>query len=177
MFERIKPFFLTAIIQQAKSGLAGTEPVDMHLYNYAKKSKKKCIGLETLDEQLSAIDEMSIQEQVSILLETIKSDSVNNGLDEILGHYIDQNLIKLKEIIDNEDMSLELKESMLDNRNHRIASRISEVTKSKKIFSAVGAAHLIGEKGILSYLKEKGFKVSPIKLELKKNLSDGEGDK
>jgi hypothetical protein len=173
MFEKIKPFFITAMIQQAKSGLAGMEPVDIHLFNYAKKVKKQCIGLETIDEQLSAIDEMSIEEQVKSLLETINNDSINKELSKILDYYLKQDLLKLKALIDDEEMSLELKESLLDNRNYRIANRVSETAKTNSIFAAVGAAHLIGDKGILNYLKKKGFDVFPVKIELKRISSDG----
>ena len=169
----ILSFFITALVQQVKSGLTGKEPVDMHLYNFAKKAKKKCIGLETIDEQLSAIDQMSIDEQVEALLETIKNDSINKELSKIIDHYLSQDLMKLKALVDEEEMSLELKESLLDDRNYRIANRISEVSKTNTVFVAVGAAHLIGDKGILKHLKDKGFDVSPVKIEIQKLSANG----
>lgn len=176
MFEKIKPFFITAMVQQVKMGLLGKEPLDMQLYNHAKKANKKCIGLETIDEQLSAIDEMTIEEQVKSLLETINDDSLKIKLRGMLDYYIDQDLEKLKRLIDDEEMTMELKKKLLDDRNLRIANRISENMGKSSVFAAVGAAHLIGSEGILNHLKLKGYKISPVKIILKARPIHGENN-
>ena len=51
---------------------------------------------------------------------------------------------------------------MLNNRNNNWIPVIAAATKEKPTFFAVGAAHLGGEKGVISLLRKKGFKVTPI---------------
>ena len=47
------------------------------------------------------------------------------------------------------------------------------MSKTNTVFVAVGAAHLIGDKGILKHLKDKGFDVSPLKIEIQRLSANG----
>jgi uncharacterized protein len=51
-----------------------------------------------------------------------------------------------------------------------MAERLTVMLESQTVFCAVGAAHLAGEGGILNYLREKGFVLTPVKFEF---LSEG----
>ncbi|MBK9455713.1 MAG: TraB/GumN family protein [Bacteroidetes bacterium] len=51
---------------------------------------------------------------------------------------------------------------MLDNRNINWIPVIEEQIKLQSTFIAVGAGHLVGEKGILQLLHNQGYVISPI---------------
>jgi uncharacterized protein YbaP (TraB family) len=52
--------------------------------------------------------------------------------------------------------------SLLFDRNENWVKQIPQVSKEKKVFYAVGAGHLGGEKGVIQLLKLAGFKVTPV---------------
>ena len=47
-------------------------------------------------------------------------------------------------------------------RNELMVNRLDSLFESGNIFAAVGAAHLAGEKGMITLLREKGYKLSPV---------------
>ena len=51
-------------------------------------------------------------------------------------------------------------EDLLDRRNLRMADRMEERLQEGGAFVAVGALHLPGEKGILSLLNSKGYRLT-----------------
>ena len=51
-------------------------------------------------------------------------------------------------------------DSLFYERNHQMVSKIDEMLKQQgSYFVVVGSGHLIGEKGIVNALKEKGYKI------------------
>jgi uncharacterized protein YbaP (TraB family) len=76
----------------------------------------------------------------------------------------------LQKIMDEEsDMgSKSLTKKLLDDRNVMMASKMDEYLKgSDPIFVVVGAAHIVGEKGVAKMLRDKGYKVDQVTLEAK----------
>lgn len=51
---------------------------------------------------------------------------------------------------------------MLTERNHNWAERLPKMMAKETNFFAVGAAHLVGENGIIHLLRAKGYQVKPI---------------
>jgi hypothetical protein len=72
----------------------------------------------------------------------------------------------MEEVTDMGSKSLTKK--LLDDRNVAMATQLDEYLKGKEpIFVVVGAAHIIGDKGIAKMLRDKGYKVDQVTLEAK----------
>lgn len=56
------------------------------------------------------------------------------------------------------------KERVLDERNYNWAQVIKRNIKRKTCFFAFGAAHLAGAKGVIAFLRKKGYTVTPVSL-------------
>jgi len=64
--------------------------------------------------------------------------------------------------------SKSLEKKLLDDRNVAMTGKMEEYLKGKEpIFVVVGAAHIIGDKGIAKQLRDKGYKVDQVVLEAK----------
>ncbi len=59
---------------------------------------------------------------------------------------------------------------VFDNRNQTMADSIEKHLKGDASFFAVGVGHLPGEKGIISILRKKGIRVSPVRSDNKMSL-------
>jgi len=147
----IQPIFLLPLLQTnpnaQQKGQTKNFMMDLSLAERAKKMHKEVKGIETLDEQLSALLEISIQEQVEQLLG-------NNTEAEQIYQSKDINQIYEASI---ETMTPEEVKHLLLDRNARMVERATDLLTSQQTFIAVGAAHLGGEKGLVNLLRQQGY--------------------
>ena len=76
----------------------------------------------------------------------------------------------LQKVLDEQDDvgSKSLEKKLLDDRNVAMTAKMDEYLKGKEpVFVVVGAAHIIGDKGIAKQLRDKGYKVEQVTLEAK----------
>ncbi|WP_299335469.1 TraB/GumN family protein [uncultured Psychroserpens sp.] len=135
--------------------------VDMYLVGQAKTMRKKITGLEDIETQISHYEMLDKSEKKAYILKQIEStvaeiDSLKNVMTEI---YYSGNIYEIERIIDEDFGGTD--EEMIE-RNKVMTSSIEKIIKKKSLFSAVGAAHLPGEYGVINLLKERGYKLSPV---------------
>jgi len=159
--QRIKPLLSSGLILNDLIGKSKT--YEQEFNKLAKKNKMEVSGLETLQFQMDLINNISIEEQIKMLLE---DDMSVNPLDEyykMLSFYKTQNLDSLKVLIDSDDSMAELGDKFLKDRNADWISKIEKLINKNSVFIAVGAGHLAGNDGVLYLLRQKGYKIKPVK--------------
>jgi uncharacterized protein YbaP (TraB family) len=169
MFDNVSPVIIMTIFEGVSMGLdessvTGKVPVlDLYFHDQAKKAKKKVIGIESISEQLSALNTLSYQEQADMLKEEVDSFQVNkNGGSEVLKYYLDQDLDSLSTSDDDAKKSEKFYKALVVDRNARMANRMAEFIKKQSTFIAIGALHLPGDIGVIALLRKKGFTVEPV---------------
>jgi uncharacterized protein len=90
-------------------------------------------------------------------------DSTKASFNQMVEIYKKQDLKQLAEVSGKDEDFDDYEEVMLKNRNQNWIPVIAKAMKQKPGFFAVGAAHLAGEHGVISLLRQKGYKVSPVK--------------
>jgi uncharacterized protein YbaP (TraB family) len=134
------------------------------LQDYAAKLGHKIGGIETIEEQLAVLDVLSLQEQANMLLEQIQHiEDEKKLMEEMLQFYLAESLNKLDSLVQEDTTSQEFNEALLDARNKVMLQRIQDQMLKQSTFFAVGAAHLVGEKGLVLLLRKAGFQVRPVK--------------
>lgn len=165
--ERMKPIFVSMLYTQMEDTVgAGKEVVvlDDFFQRYAKGKGMTVKGLETIDEQLDAIDAIPIKDQAQLLYETIVPDEEDElqNLDDMVDLYIQQDLNKLKDVVSEADDITNFSQELLVERNKRMTERMIVLMREQRVFNTMGAAHLSGEFGVIGLLQELGFVVEPI---------------
>ena len=161
-FGQAKPFLLLQFI------LKTSLPEDIKSYELvleetAKKNNQELLGFETVDFQLSLFDQMTLDEQVRMVMESLRDEkNAKNKFEEMQQVYLEQDLDQLYKM--TKDESTTLNRSFLEDRNMDWIPKIEEITKNKIVFIAVGAAHLAGPEGVIELLINKGFQVLPVKI-------------
>jgi uncharacterized protein YbaP (TraB family) len=61
------------------------------------------------------------------------------------------------------DLWAKMRVKLIDERNVQMAERIVSAANQSAVFVAVGASHLPGEGGLLTRLRNAGFKLSVVK--------------
>lgn len=133
--------------------------MDAWFQEKAELLNKEIIALESIAQQTKAIEEIPyVEKENSISL--ARSD--NQVLHEL---YLDGRIDLIDRLIKgglsgNKEAYIKL----IENRNISIAANIARYSLDGPVFFAVGAGHLYGEKGLLSLLREKGYKLRAIQL-------------
>lgn len=168
LFDNVEPVFIMTLLETASMGLSdssidgNTEIMDLYFYKQARKGKKKIIGIETVEEQLEALNIQSYEEQARLLVEEIHAlQQNNNDGPDVLKYYIEGQLDSLNN--DTKDMPAVLYQALVTDRNKRMAERIGSFVKEQATFIAIGALHLPGDGGVITLLRQQGYKVEPVK--------------
>jgi uncharacterized protein YbaP (TraB family) len=130
--------------------------------------KKEIAELEGLEFQVKLFDGMSKEENDKFVLSSIlEVDQMEKEMDKLINAWIDGDVQGLETFFtDNIQKYPELKnlyKKMLDGRNERMVEKIVTYLKSgKKYLIVVGAGHMVGKKGIVQLLKNKGIKLKQL---------------
>ena len=147
--------------------------LDMFIYQSGKKSGKKIFSLERFKESSAlvqkavAFGKMIKRKPDRWLQKLLKEDSyftlMNNA-------YRDRNIQLLDSL--NVGMYTEnYMKNMLYTRNKNMTVQIDSIVQTGSLFSAIGAAHLGGEKGVIALLRAKGYSVNPLVSSITKKAS------
>ena len=144
--------------------------IDTYVQTLGKQQGKTVLGLETIDDQIKVLFGcQSLERQLQLLMCMVRHKDLQMQLaGDIVNAYYAQDLKRLGELTDMKyndecDSSQEEEEVLIYGRNANWAKAMPDIMKAQPTFFAVGAAHLIGEKGLITLLKEKGFAVEAVK--------------
>ncbi|MBT2765045.1 TraB/GumN family protein [Paenibacillus sp. ISL-20] len=164
--DAFKPWVAESTLASLKSATAGYEAsagVDLYFIQKAIESKIPVIELESYESQLGMFNDFSKELQEETLKATLDNfdvldDSVNQ-MAEMWKTGSDEQLLELtNNFSDNEEYN----KAMLIDRNIGMADKIDGYLKSdekEEYFIVVGAAHYLGEHGIVKLLEDKGYTV------------------
>lgn len=163
----MKPWLLAVVFDLPKPQSDFSQ--DSMLAAMARDKGKEGYALESADEHFSALDAISLDEQIVMLRAVLKRSQADKERDfEILMNaYLagdSEKIAHVDEKITRGMLSKELWDKMrakiLDERNLLMAERMAKQTTATSTFVAVGASHLAGKTGLVAKLREKGFKLS-----------------
>lgn len=157
-YSRLKPFFFSSAMLQDQ--LKETKSYEMEFQKMAEKGKKSTMGLESIQVQMETINSVSLEDQVSMLLDGINQPQQYEGM---LGAYLAEDLDRLyKDIVAESQGFPNFIEDFLNRRNRNWIPVISSQVERGATFIAVGAGHLPGEQGVISLLRNAGYTVTPV---------------
>lgn len=164
-FSSFKPFILAQLsIPLYFKGK--TESYEGSFQSIADSNQIERIGLETAEFQMGLFDGLSKENTTEMVMESIRNPKKSIEFYTLLQEtYAKQSLTKLESLlIQEEGVIMEEQDAFLVDRNKNWIQKIIQQTSNNNCFIAVGAAHLIGEQGVLQLLLDKGYQLTPIKL-------------
>lgn len=163
MFMRMKPFFVMAAMMENDLGTDRPTILDSHLLNVAQDGGNRVIGLETMKEQIDAIDAASLKEQAKMLIEYLRDPGQAGDMEALLNAYEKQDITALQAIAEKSgSMPDAMERALIGDRNRVMVHRMDSVlrTDTTAMF-LVGALHLPGADGVPALLREQGYRVEP----------------
>jgi uncharacterized protein YbaP (TraB family) len=164
MFNTIKPMFLLGMQEEMSMSEDSTDFLDQYLMNKALDHKKEIIGIETVEEQIKALDLIPLKEQAKMMIEIIEPDTTKkeDSAEDLVDIYARGDLDAIYSFYKKEDLSNTFNAALITDRNHRMADRIDSIMQKKSLFTAVGALHLPGDEGVINLLRKKGYTLTPL---------------
>jgi hypothetical protein len=163
--KRLKPLVTLLILSSPKSKTG--QFLDLQLYQQAQALDKPVFGLETAEEQLALFDFLSLEEQVTLLKDSLKELSkIPEILEQLHELYLQRDLgglLKLNEesikMDNHKELADKFMKRLIVDRNLVMVERMQARLLEGNAFIAVGALHLPGRQGLLKLLEARGYRV------------------
>jgi len=161
-----KPCFLAMNLMSfeiLKLGFSPAYGIDKYFLNKAEEGSKKILSLESLEYQVDLLVNLSDSEQESLLVSTLlEMDMFESELEKLIQMWKVGDVrgleLMLERSISSDPRARSFYEKVIFERNRKMVSKIDEFLKTgQNCFVVVGAAHLVGNQGIIQLLKEKGY--------------------
>jgi len=139
---------------------------DRYLGQMAAAKKLPVTGLESAEEQIAVIDSQPLDQQIKTLNEIGANPQKSiNEFQSFYKIYLTQNSDALYEMaVKSFNESGYSQTKMLDQRNINWIPTLEKNMKARPSFIAVGAGHLGGKSGVVKLLRDKGYKLTVVKL-------------
>jgi len=161
--------------------------MDFSLSLRAAGAGLRVVGLESLEQQLSFLEEMPVEQQLALLdqaLDEYGRIAEVHGL--MVESYLQGNLHALVAHTEEQlqELAPQARQYFIDQgivaRNRRMADALLPELAERTVFVAVGALHLPGESGLIRLLRQAGYDLAPLPLPLSAaqagDQADDEGD-
>lgn len=167
MFQPMQPWYALLTLQMLalqREGYDVGEGVETSLTESAAQSGKPMQGLETVEQQLDMMSGLPLDLQVRQLEEFLSDDGGGGDLSALIDAWDRGDAVRLEQEVfgelERDPSLLPYYERFYFDRNDRMAQGIeSRVDHGGHWFVAVGAAHVVGARGIPSLLAEHGYRV------------------
>jgi uncharacterized protein YbaP (TraB family) len=168
LFVRMEPWLVGITLELVALEQSGFDPdrgVEMSLARSAEAAGKSIVGLETAEAQIAALDALPIATQELMLRSVLEHDGDGDeGMPLLLEAWRKGDAARIEaEVFAGLDEDPDLApffETIYFERNRQMASVIARIVDAGgHSFVAVGAAHVVGERGVPSLLAARGYAV------------------
>lgn len=167
-FDGYYPWVVATTIQTLQGLQAGYDPaigVDMHLLEQAMANEVEILELESYESQMVMMSSYSLAAQEASLNQSL--DAYEGETDEVVdlvNMWIQGDEDMLLQVIREVEADPESNKLMLADRNHAMHEQLlayleSDSEDEQVWFVVVGAAHMLGETGLVTLLEDAGYVV------------------
>jgi uncharacterized protein len=161
-FAQLEPWVVAITIAQMQFAKLGLDPgagVEQRLMERAKQDGKAIAGLETLADQLSALDSLPMKLQGEFLLVSLdEASDMEQEADQLINAWARGDTTALaRTLVHDFDKFPELYRSLIVDRNRKWADEISALLDDDANYLiVVGALHLVGQDSVIELLRAHG---------------------
>jgi uncharacterized protein YbaP (TraB family) len=165
LFNTIQPVIFMALLEDKAASADSSRdfPLDLYFLEEAKKLNKRTIGIESLAEQMKALQTLNYKEQAELISRELKKNKNSDSYFNLMISLYERGELDSLSLMNKKDpMPRKMEKALLGDRNIRMADRIELIIKAQSAFIAIGALHLPAKDGVIELLRKKGFTVTAI---------------
>ena len=173
--EKMKPWMLSAMVALPACEMArkagGAPVLDAQLARQGEAAGKALGGLETIADQLGAMASLPLEFHIRGLLDTLKlGKTVDDVIETMIVLYLGEDTGMFWPFFhaalpaqEQDSGFAAFEEAMVKARNRTMAERSVPFIDAGGAFIAVGALHLPGPDGLVTLLREKGYRIEAVR--------------
>ena len=151
------------ILELQRLGLSGTAGVDSYYGLRAKNENKKTMGLETMAEQIAFIEKMAESDPNAMVTSTMRDlGDLQSMWKTLLSAWRNGDMQKMDRLL-LEPMRKEfpnIYQVLLVKRNADWLPKLADMMNTEPVeLVLVGSLHMVGDDGLLSLLKSRGYTI------------------
>ncbi|MCW3085702.1 MAG: Conserved hypothetical periplasmic protein [Bacteroidetes bacterium] len=135
--------------------------LDLFIFQSARKSGKDVLALENFRASMEMLVKASMPDEDKSTQIKHKAPSYHIG-EQIEDAYRNADLDALDSLNKYSYTSKNFEKYMIVDRNVIMANHMDSIMKKQSLFTAIGAAHLPGNDGVISLLRKMGYTVKPV---------------
>lgn len=174
---KMRPWLISSMIVlpacEMRRKKNGAPFLDIKLAQDANAAGKKVAGLETIVEQIDAMNAVSMDLHIRSLVEVVAlGDKMNDIMETMIALYAEGRpglIMPFMKSLKAEGLSSitdeaygDFEEIMIAARNKVMSVRAANILAEGNAFIAVGALHLPGEKGLVELFRKDGYTVTAL---------------
>ncbi|HMK49388.1 MAG TPA: TraB/GumN family protein [Thermodesulfovibrionales bacterium] len=165
-----RPWFLAlsyVSLELIRQGYDPSYGLDMHFLSEASGTKT-IKELESVDYQINLLSGFSDADQEAFLLYTLKdAKGFDREMDKAVDAWRTGDEERMESLVTGSAMTdsrvSSVYEKLIYDRNKMMASKIEDYLKTDEVhFVVVGAGHLVGRRGVINLLRNKGYSVEQL---------------
>ena len=168
VYQKMRPWLTALVVQTQRLLIMGYDPnigIDKYFYEKALAVGKEIGELESADSQVRLFADMPPDQQEMLLYSTlVELDGAEGEVAEIFAAWKSGDQARFHDLFmktykAHPEMT-DLTGRLIFDRNDRMTDKIAGwLNMNRTWFVVVGAGHLTGERGIISQLERRGFRV------------------
>lgn len=163
LFNQFKPFMSLNLLALYAIPCADKIQPETLLFQMAREQNIPVAGLETLADQIAAIDAQPIESQLKTLTTSLQNyDSVKLVMNQLLQVYKLNNSDSLYQFMQQNNNDDHFEKELIEKRNQRWIPIMDQAIRNKATFFVVGAGHLGGSSGLITLLRKMGYSLKPL---------------
>ncbi|WP_341838931.1 TraB/GumN family protein [Chitinophaga caseinilytica] len=163
-FKKMKPMVLLSVILPKMLECKTSVSYEQKLMELAKGAGKPVEGLEEIADQIAVFDNMPDSLEARMIMDYINDIPKQKAIfSRLIANYKKGDVAALHQMLGESPEFKGYEDVLVYNRNRNWIPVMDKAMRQNGALFAVGAMHLGGEKGVISLLKKKGFKVEPVK--------------
>jgi len=141
--------------------------VDQHMLRQGHHHK--LVELETMEQQLSIFSQLTEEEQIQFLRQTLEGfDESAKTLTSLAQAWLEGDEAALAELIlgafEDDETSQKLYQLIFVDRNRQMSTAVEQFLFDKQaVFMVVGLGHLLGKDGVVAELRRRGYVVRQLR--------------
>jgi uncharacterized protein YbaP (TraB family) len=172
--EAFKPWVLLMFVSMPSCEMAraaaGLEVVDARIAKAGQAAGASIVGLEEVEEQIDALDSISPEVAARLVTGMLKlGPAFDDAFETMIGLYQRRQIgylfgdLSMAGVAEDDMGSFfEFMEILVDRRNVTMHDRALPLIDKGNAFIAVGALHLVGEKGLVELFRKSGHTVTRV---------------
>lgn len=164
MLKHFKPFLHLSLLAQKAITCSEQVQPETELMKLAQQNRMAVRGLETIDDQIEAIDKEPLDSQLHSLVKMVQNfDSVQQVMSKLVAVYKLRDIDSIYRFMKEAGMDEDFTTDMITQRNKKWIPLMQQAMTGQPCFFAVGAGHLGGAEGLIGLLRKRGYRLTPLK--------------